>query len=509
MGSFVSFLRRNLFSIIVAVVTSLIISAELYIESAVYWTRAGISFAILLPLFVLISEKRLLQQAKNLLSEKKGWSRILEVLILPGMTCTVFVALLLFAQEIGLLPVNPFLICLGLFISVSAALAIRHLPFPGYCRIILMVLFYTVMILYFYYNHIRSGYIGWTQEGLDIFSPLAARVYPWLHIVGLLLLAAQFRLSPARALICIVVNIPLYFVFIDSGYMLISDFFTLVMLSNLAATPRTTAKVILGSLCSILVFVAIGFTTGWVTNKTVDFVYAGTGYSLGMGHPNLAALIVLSILLLVWHLWLNNHPIITAIISLPLAVAVYLVTYSRTGAICLILLSLLGFYKLFSLKKSSKTAFGLLILLPIIAAAFSIITIYAVPKYSFQEGQTFSLRFIYPYWLLKDHGLPIFGSTVIKQSDFIIDNLFCHLLIYYGIVSLILVIVLLSWTAWKYYKQEQYTELMMLGLFMVYSVIENALIYMPYGFTLLLLATKEQWHPRHNNKHLQTLQPSP
>ena len=291
--------------------------------------------------------------------------------------------------------------------------------------------------------------------------------------------------------------------------MLISDFFTLVMLSNLAATPRTTAKVILGSLCSILVFVAIGFTTGWVTNKTVDFVYAGTGYSLGMGHPNLAALIVLSILLLVWHLWLNNHPIITAIISLPLAVAVYLVTYSRTGAICLILLSLLGFYKLFSLKKSSKTAFGLLILLPIIAAAFSIITIYAVPKYSFQEGQTFSLRFIYPYWLLKDHGLPIFGSTVIKQSDFIIDNLFCHLLIYYGIVSLILVIVLLSWTAWKYYKQEQYTELMMLGLFMVYSVIENALIYMPYGFTLLLLATKEQWHPRHNNKHLQTLQPSP
>ena len=79
MGSFVSFLRRNLFSIIVAVVTSLIISAELYIESAVYWTRAGISFAILLPLFVLISEKRLLQQAKNLLSEKKGWSRILEV----------------------------------------------------------------------------------------------------------------------------------------------------------------------------------------------------------------------------------------------------------------------------------------------------------------------------------------------------------------------------------------------------------------------------------------------
>ena len=508
MGSIVSFLRRNLFSIIVAVATSLIISAELYVESSVFWIRAGISFAVLLPLFVLLSEKHLFQKQKQLLNEKKGWPLLLEILTLPGITCTVFVALLLIAQETGLLPINPFLICLGLFISVSAALIIRNLRFPGCCRVILMVLFYTVMVLYFYYNHIRSGSIGWTQEGLDIFFPLSKQIHPWLQIAGLLLLAAQFRLSPVRALLTLLINIPLYFIILTIGSSLINDFFTLIMLSSLAGSPRTTAKVILGSLLSVVAFVAIGFPTGWVTNKTVDFVYAGTGHSLGMGHPNLAALMILSLLLLIWYLWLNKHPIITTIISLPLAIGVYLITYSRTGAICTVLLPLFGLYRILSLKKGSQKAFALLTLLPIAAAVFSIVTIFAVPKYSFQEGQTFSLRFIYPYWLLKDHGLPIFGSTVIDQSDFIIDNLFCHLLIYYGVVSMILVLAMLFWIAWMYYKQEQYAELMMLGLFMIYSVIENALIHMPYGFVLLLLATKEQWHPRRTAEHARTLQPS-
>ena len=208
MGSIVSFLRRNLFSIIVAVATSLIISAELYIESSVFWIRAGISFAVLLPLFVLLSEKHLFQKQKQLLNEKKGWPLLLEILTLPGITCAVFVALLLFEQQLNLLPVNSFLICLGLFISVSAALIIRNLRFPSCCRVILMVLFYTVMVLYFYQNHILSGYIGWTQEGLDIFSPVSRQIHPWLQIVGLLLLAAQFRLSPARALFTLLINIP-------------------------------------------------------------------------------------------------------------------------------------------------------------------------------------------------------------------------------------------------------------------------------------------------------------
>jgi len=509
MGSFVSFLRRNLFSIIVAVVTSLIISAELYIESAVYWTRAGISFAILLPLFVLISEKRLLQQTKNLLSEKKGWSRILEVLILPGMTCTVFVALLLIAQEIGLLPVNPFLICLGLFISVSAALAIRHLPFPGYCRIILMVLFYTVMILYFYYNHIRSGYIGWTLQGIDLFSPISLRLHPWLQFIGLILLAAQFRLSPLQALITLLVNIPLFFVTLNSHSPLISDFFTLIMLSNLAATPRVTAKVILGSLISILGFISIGFSAGWVEDKPVTFAYAGIGHSLGMGHPNLTALMLLSLLLLTWYLWLKDHPVITTIISLPAAICIYFITYSRTGAICLLLIPLFGIFWRFMLQRKYNKAFVLPALSTIAATLFSLGAFLFVPKEPVAMGHTFILRFTYPYTVLREQGFSLFGLSNIDWTSIVIDNLFYHVLVCFGIVSLVIVLFILFWFTWKYYQQKQYSELIILAILMIYSIMENALLYMPYGFILLLLATKEQWYPRHNNKHLQALQPSP
>ncbi len=508
MGSIVSFLRRNLFSIIVAVATSLIISAELYIESSVFWIRAGISFAVLLPLFVLLSEKHLVQRQKQLLNEKKGWPLFLEIFTLPGITCAVFTALLLFAEQINLLPVNSFLICLGLFISVSAALIIRNLRFPGYCRVILMVLFYTIMVLYSYQGHILSGYIGWTQEGLDIFSPLARQIHPWLQIIGLLLLAAQFRLSPVRALFTLLINIPLHFVTLTIGSFLISDFFTLVMLSSLAGTPRTTAKVILGSLLSVVAFVAIGFPTGWVADQPVTFDYAGTGYSLGMGHPNLAALIMLSMLLLVWYLWLKDHPIITAIIFLPVAIGVYLITYSRTGAICIALLPFFCLYRILLLKKGLKKGFILPSLLPAASTIFSIVAIFAIPKVQYEKGHTFIIRFVDPYWLLRDHGLAIFGSSEIDPSVKILDNLFCHLMIYYGALALVLIIAMLFWTAWKYYKQEQYAELMILGLFMIYSVMENAMIHMPYGFALLLLATKDQWYPRRKTEYTHTLQPS-
>ena len=508
MGSIVSFLRRNLFSIIVAVATSLIISAELYVESSVFWIRAGISFAVLLPLFVLLSEKHLFQKQKQLLNEKKDWPLLLEILTLPGITCAVFTALLLFAQQLNLLPVNSFLICLGLFISVSAALIIRNLRFPGCCRVILMVLFYTVMILYFYQNHTLSGYIGWTQEGLDIFSPVSRQIHPWLQIVGLLLLAAQFRLSPARALFTLLINIPLHFVTLNTGSFLISDFFTLIMLSSLAGTPRTTAKVILGSLLSVVAFIAAGFPAGWVTNKTVDFVYAGTGHSLGMGHPNLAALMVLALLLLIWYLWLKDRPIITISISLPVAIIVYLITYSRTGTICISLLPLFSLYRFFLQRKKHQKGFVLPTLFPIVAASFSIGAVFAIPKDLIAEGRTFIIRFIDPYWVLYRYGYTFFGSSEVDRNYKIIDNLFCYILIYYGILSLALMIGLLLWVAWRFYRHAQYAELMMLAIFMVYSVMENAMIYMPYGFVLLLLATKEQWHPRRNPEYTHTLQPS-
>ena len=77
-----------------------------------------------------------------------------------------------------------------------------------------------------------------------------------------------------------------------------------------------------------------------------------------------------------------------------------------------------------------------------------------------------------------------------------------------GLFSLILIVTLLCWTSSSFYRQEQYAELMMLALFMIYSVMENAMIYMPYGFVLLLLAAKSQWYPRRKPEYTHTLEPS-
>ena len=147
-------------------------------------------------------------------------------------------------------------------------------------------------------------------------------------------------------------------------------------------------------------------------------------------------------------------------------------------------------------------------LLPIVATAFSIGAMYLVPKSPVQAGQTYIYRFFYPYWVLRENGLTFFGTPGLDRSSFVLDNLFCHVLCFYGLFSLILIVTLLCWTSSSFYRQEQYTELMMLALFMIYSVMENAMIYMPYGFVLLLLAAKSQWYPRRKPEYTHTLEPS-
>jgi hypothetical protein len=98
----------------------------------------------------------------------------------------------------------------------------------------------------------------------------------------------------------------------------------------------------------------------------------------------------------------------------------------------------------------------------------------------------FTSRFTIPYSTVSAYGLRLFGGA---PQEYIIDNLFLHILVYYGIVPTIIIVGLLIWIGYQYFKNRQYNELVLLIIFMVYSLMENALIHMPFGFVTLLVAT--------------------
>ena len=435
------------------------------------------------------------ERFSRLIREKSAIPLAVEVLAIPALAAAIYALVYLVGQAVGFLPEGASRIVLVILVSLAGTLVVRNLPLIK-SRIVSgipAVLFYVVLVLYGYYTHLHYGFIGFEETGRQIFVPVSNTVYPWMKITAVALTIIQFRISPIRALIIVLVNIPLWFVSAESGYPAMTWFFMLAMLSNLAFSSRTTAKVLLGAFCSIWGIIAVGFTCGWVGDRQVVFDYGGPAHSLGMGHPNLAALIILSMLLLIWYLWLQEHLMITFMVFFAVAIGLYPVLYSRTGSICLALFPLLALYRKWMIKKGSSRGMAVMAWVPLLAACGSIalgLLASTLAKAGLSGGTLF-LRFSTPNAVIREYGVSLFGFGELNRATIILDNLFWHTGIFYGMTSLTVVMGILIWTGWVFYRRKQYGELLILTLFMIYSIMETAMIYMPYGYILLLAEKTE------------------
>jgi len=483
--------RRNARALIAAGILSVLSTGIPFVlrliskeQSVSYpWKSTLLCAFVFVLLFLFLSEKHLITREKalfiSLVKSGNRFSVLLEAFFQLLLAAVVF----LFLWLLGNKQLDFFRTFFYIVISLVCSVAVTHLNMPKFIQCLLPWVAYAVLVAYSYCVLIIYGYTSLTEKGLPL-AALANQVIPWVHLIGLLLVIAEFKIDRTRALLLCLTGIPLYFAYQAAGFSLLSEFCGFILLGNLFSSPRSTVKVVLGVLLLYIVFLCIGILCHWINNIEFFVYYGGITYTIGMAHPNLVALVIMCFLLLIWYLWLSDHPFLTFLIFFPFVIGLWFFTYSRTVVISLVLFPIVNLIKSQFSKNKYRFPFLLLALLPLIFSAISIILMNMNGKY-FPVWSNFFARFTIPYSAASDYGLRLFGGA---PQTYIIDNLFLHILVYYGIVPTIIIVGLLTWIGLLYFKNQQYNELVLLTIFMVYSLMENALIHMPFGFAALLVA---------------------
>ena len=493
---FADAVRKNMKVIIVALLLSLLLSGIYFIAGGngtssgvlIPWRSAVLGFVGFTALFWLAKEKQLACREKALFSALRRDARpatvLLETLYQAALTGVIF--LLFYLLNRGRW--NLFFI---LFFGVAAlvcAVALSHLEIPPICRKILRVFGFCVLILYFIYILTMHGYTALSERGAEILLPVIQQMQRWIHIAGVILVIAQFRTDARRALAACLTGVVLYFVWMDSGLPVVLEFAVAVLLSNLLGKPRSIAKVILIAMLTYVACLALGIAAGWVENRSFYFDYAGWVPAYGMGHSNLPALLLMTILLLVWYLWLAERPAITAAVFWAAAAGIWFMTCCRTVVIVLAVFPLANAVRTVLARKKAGQGLKGLAFCPLVFAALCVAGMFWIPTQKlFPTEGNFFLRFTDPYRFVQENGITLFGTTI--RGDRVIDDLFLHLLLFFGAASLVIICGLLTWVGLQYWRNRQYAELLILAIMMFYSLMENAMIRLPFGCAALLVDT--------------------
>lgn len=486
--------RNNRKAIIAALISSVVLSCIYFFAE-----RAGTDGHVLIPwrstiigfigfgvLFVFAAEKRLMGRERNLFgtlrSEGNGAAIATEAIYQAAMAGVYFLLFNLIGGETLSLFFRMFL---GIAAVICAA-ATAHLEIPAWVRKALLWIAYGLLIVYYIYNLSLFGYTAFSERGAEIFLPIIRGTQKWMHIAGLILVIAQFRTDARRALGACVVGVLLYFVWQDSGLPLVMEFGVLMLLSNFLGKARTISKVTLAAFGAYVAFLAIGLAVGWVENRTFSFEYATDVPAYGMGHSNLPALLLMSILLLIWYLWAADKPLITFVLFWGSASGIWFMTYCRTVAVVMAVFPIANLIRTWLCKRKAGKGMRIAVYLPLIFAAVSVALMFWLPTQTLfnAKGNSF-LRFTDPYRFAQDHGITMFGTTI--RDSYVLDNVYLHLLMYFGIVGLAVTSGVLTWVGGEYYRNKQWAELTMLAIVLFYSLMENAVIHQPFGFAAMLI----------------------
>ena len=381
-------------------------------------------------------------------------------------------------------------------ISILAAVIASQLTISSAAHRVFIWLARIMLVAYSYCNLIIHSYTRLTATALSAVLPVTSQVMSWVWILGVVLVIYQLRVNVRRGIVtCLIAGL---LICTDQPGVapLMLEFAGMIMLSDLLGKPATTAKVLLGAMLAYAVAVPLGLVFGWTENISMSFYYGEPRWAWGMNHTNLTALVIMTILLLIWYVFLQKHPLWTLAIFESAAAGILYSTNCRTVTVVLALFPLLVLFLTWVLKKNRTGWFALLVFLPVLFAAMSVIFLFQVPNITGGElDGNFMARFSIPYQAVREYGLHLFQTNV--PFSYTIDNAFLHVLVFWGILPAAVIPILLTAAGWRFYKRRQYSELVLLALLMVYSLMENAVLRMPFGFALMLAAPHEAgtWSP--------------
>lgn len=238
---------------------------------------------------------------------------------------------------------------------------------------------------------------------------------------------------------------------------------------------------------SRLVLVASLLVTGaalvlWATGIAGDAVEASSAtrerLSLGFGHPNTLGLMLFTICTSFAMFRDDRAPVFQSLVCAACAAATYIIPNSRTFALALVAWPVL-LWGLFLTKSRPRARFSLVTLLGVGALVVIVGSLLSMVLFDGNNELWTNLDRLlsgrlwyqnYYYYLhpvsLFGHEFTEFGTMVIsgKESFFVVDNVFCHIYLRFGLVGTAIVLISL-FSLMKKALHEGYFGIMVAGLF--------------------------------------------
>ena len=217
------------------------------------------------------------------------------------------------------------------------------------------------------------------------------------------------------------------------------------------------------------------------------FSYPGT--SLALGNVNSLAILGMTLLMMLW-LPRKWKPSTTFVVFLLGAELMMFVTQCRTLVVLMLVLPLFA-WLMERQKEDSKGNVVFWGITPVIGVLVTfLLSLYAVqhkiPTIA-QEVNAFWQRFT-DYQVIRDYSFTLFGSVGTGPFTGInFDNFYWWLLHYCGLIPTILLLAAYGLMNIRLYKRKEFRLLTLSVMFLIYGLMENALIY-PFHFFVPLLA---------------------
>lgn len=333
---------------------------------------------------------------------------------------------------------------------------------------------------------------GWTHWAEDahffIDSSQLLQIAFFLSCLATLL---EMPLSGPRALLAaIMIIIPRVFPVTHQNFLL-TEMVLLVSLSNLNTRRQ---NITIWMLTHVLYMVLLfwlgykGFVVPVITETKTVLGISTLASSFGMGHPNSFALFIMSTVMMLWlivkkhlHWWMT-----VLLFFIGSAIVLYF-TLCRTVCIIMLVFPLINIIIVKLQGKERKGIKRFILLLPIIMMMITIgISLIVLQSSNSLIDGNFAIRFRDFRYIISEYHMPFGSSDIITGIWICFDNLYLMLIACCGYIPTIIALLSCGGMMMHLLKQKDTELLIVTIIFLLYGIMENAMIYSIYFFVPIL-----------------------
>lgn len=356
-------------------------------------------------------------------------------------------------------------------------------------RVINTVVYSGLLFVMLMQSFLFDGWTHWAEDAhFFVDSNQLLRIAFFLSCLATIL---EMPVSGPRALLAaIMIIIPRIFTITHQNFLL-TEMVLLASLSNLN-TRRQNMYIWMFThvlyACLLFWLNSKAQVLPIMTDPKPAFGLQTAGSSFGMGHPNSFALFAMSTVMMLWVMlkkyfrwWM------TEILFLFTGATVFYFTLSRTVVIIMVLFPIISFLIEALIKKERKGLKTLISLFPFVLLVITLgVSLYAAYVTTDNMDINFAIRFEDIKHIINHFHMAFGAFDVINAKWFYFDNLYLMLIACCGYIPAVIALGSCSAMMRHLYNKTDAALLSITAVFLLYGMMENAMIYSIYFFVPLL-----------------------